>query len=238
MVPVSIIDSFNTLYDSKIKQIVFEKRNILWSTCFDWCPPPPSCCWNNDPPSWYWTSSLVPVVMLLDTVSHCFVSHMFQSRCLWVPGKNPLTLTGPKISDIFFLSSSLMSNARNWCKLTDGEQINTYHKKQSLRILTKLFEVAQKMQAGSPMKTISRSVFPLSLTIWAGTAPPSKAVRILLTVYSSSTRFFYLILRPLSFANLWQSKKISSFFAGGWSPTERRRTSKQPTSLCHWWKYN
>ena len=37
MVPVSIIDSFNTLYDSKIKQIVFEiiiNRNGFGHTRF------------------------------------------------------------------------------------------------------------------------------------------------------------------------------------------------------------
>ena len=47
-----------------------------------------------------------------------------------------------------------MSNARNWCKLTDGEQIILITNKQSLRNLTKFFEVDQKMQVGSPMKII------------------------------------------------------------------------------------
>ena len=48
-----------------------------------------------------------------------------------------------------------MSNARNWCKLTDGGQIILIiTNKQSLRNLTKFVDVAQKMQVGSPMKII------------------------------------------------------------------------------------
>ena len=48
-----------------------------------------------------------------------------------------------------------MSNARMWCKLTDGGQIILIiTNKQSLRNLTKFFEVDQKMQVGSPMKII------------------------------------------------------------------------------------
>ena len=48
-----------------------------------------------------------------------------------------------------------MSNARKWCKLTDGGQIILIiTNKQSLRNLTKFVDVAQKMQVGSPMKII------------------------------------------------------------------------------------
>ena len=186
---------------------------MLWSTCFDWCPPPPSCCWNNDPPSWYWTSSLVPVVMLLDTVSNCFVSHMFQSRCLWVPGKNPLTLTWPKISDIFFLSSSLMSNARNWCKLTDGEQINTYHKQTIAEDFDKTFWNGPKdagRQSNEDNFEISFSTFTDNMGRYGSPQQSSQNIVDRLFILNSFLSNL-AILRPLSFANLWQSKKNQFF---------------------------
>ena len=141
-------------------------------------------------------------------VGHCITLLCFSYASKSVPlstRKKPTNLDWAKV---FFLPSSLMSNARNWCKLTDGGQIILIiTNKQSLRNLTKFFEVAQKMQGGSPMKTIPRSVFPLSLTIWAGTAP----LAILLTLYLSSTRF-YLILQffdPFSFVNLLISQRKS-----------------------------
>ena len=122
-------------------------------------------------------------------VGHCNTLLRFSYASKSVPLSTMKKPTNLDWAKVFFLPCSLMSNARNWCKLTDGDQIILITNKQSLRNSTKLLEAAQKMQAGSPMKTISRSVFPLSLTIWAGTAPPSKAVRILLAVYLSSTRF-------------------------------------------------
>ena len=137
-------------------------------------------------------------------VGHCITLLRFSYASKSVPlstRKKPTNLDWAKV---FFLPSSLMSNARNWCKLTDGEQIILITNKQSLRNLTKFFEVAQKMQVGSPMKIILSLRFSTFTDSKGRHGSPQQSSQNIVDRLSILNSFLSNLatLRPLSFVNL------------------------------------